>query len=239
VIVGRLARRSLALGTSVVALILGLSGVASAAAVSTDQPCYRDGAAQITASGLAPNDLADYDLWINGSDYGSIPTDGNGNASFTHYVDRSSSPPILNEALQVRQGSVVVATSSFLVTPLAVLPDIVGYTNPTGRIQLRAYGFIGSGKLYAHYARNGRLYKTVAVGSLSSPCGTLGTSVAKFPFRPVPAGSWRIQFDGQVRYRKLDAINAPFPLVAQVTTVEKTIGGTNCGRRRHRGCSRH
>jgi hypothetical protein len=219
---GVLMRRWLALFAGIGAAALAFAGVASAASVSADQSCYRDGSAHITASGLAPNDLTDYGLWVDGS-YNPISTDTGGTALFTQYLDRASNPPIITHSVEVRQDSTVLASTSFFVTPLAVLPDIVGYTNPTARIQLRAYGFIGYRKLYAHYAHNGRFYKTVAVGALSFPCGTLTKRIAKFPFRPVPAGSWRVQFDGRSRYQKLDAINAPFPLVAQLTTVEKTI----------------
>jgi hypothetical protein len=231
-------RSLLTVGAAAVIAVCGLSGVASAASVETDRPCYLDGPVNITASGLAPNDTTNYDVWIDGSYYGTLGTNAAGTGRYVHTLDRRTDPPIGAERVEIRQRTSVLASISYLRTPLAVLPEIVGYTNTAGRIHLRAYGFVGARTLYAHYARNGRLYRTVAIGALSAPCGTLSKTVAKFPFRPIRAGSWRIQFDGHRRYTKADAIDARFPLVAHDTSVTATIGKRHpCKRHgRHRRC---
>jgi hypothetical protein len=230
----------LALAGTALVVALGGAGAASAAEVRTDHACYLDGQLNITATGLAPNDSTDYDVWVDGSYYGTLGTDGAGRASYSQSLERESDPPIRTKRVQIRQGTRVLAATSFLQTPLSVSPEIVGYTRPTGRVRLRAYGFVGSRKLYAHYAHNGRLYRTVAIGALASPCGTLSKTVAKFPFRPVPAGGWQIQFDGRRGYKRADAIDASFPLVAQETSVTKTIGKRHTCKRsgRQRRCSR-
>ena len=42
--------------------------------------------------------------------------------------------------------------------------------------------------------------KTVLVGSVRGPCGDLTKSMRQFPFRPVPAGRYRIRFTGTPFY---------------------------------------
>ena len=50
--------------------------------------------------------------------------------------------------------------------------------------------------VYAHYFLNGKRIKTVEIGSVSGPCGDMTKKVRQFPFRPVPAGRYRIRFTG-------------------------------------------
>jgi hypothetical protein len=58
-------------------------------------------------------------------------------------------------------------------------------------------------RLYAHYLRGGKLVRTVRLGSLTGPCGDLRVRMREFPFRPVPAGRYRVQFDTTRAYHKL------------------------------------
>jgi hypothetical protein len=60
----------------------------------------------------------------------------------------------------------------------------------------RAYGFEGLGPvLYAHYFLKGKLKKTVRLGALTGDCGNLTKKMKQFPFRPVPPGNYRVDFD--------------------------------------------
>jgi hypothetical protein len=49
--------------------------------------------------------------------------------------------------------------------------------------------------------RRGRLLRTVTVGRLTGACGSLTLRAREFPFRPVPAGTYRVQFDTSRAYR--------------------------------------
>jgi hypothetical protein len=62
---------------------------------------------------------------------------------------------------------------------------------------LEASGYLDSNSrvLYVHYIRNGRLAKTLRVGRLSGPCAMLTTRFRQFDFRPLKAGTYRVEFD--------------------------------------------
>ena len=77
---------------------------------------------------------------------------------------------------------------------------------PRRRVSFHAVGWeaAGGGTLYAHYLRGARLadhrliggtlVRTVRMGSLSGPCGDLTVTMREFPFRPVAAGDWAVDF---------------------------------------------
>jgi hypothetical protein len=66
---------------------------------------------------------------------------------------------------------------------------------------VRAYGFEGLAPvLYAHYVLHGKLKKTVRIGALTGDCGNVTKKMKQFPFRPVPAGNYRIAFDTSRAY---------------------------------------
>ena len=74
---------------------------------------------------------------------------------------------------------------------------------PRRVVTLRTYGWTAlTGTLYAHYVRQGRLVHTVALGRLRGPCGDLTRTMREFPFRPVPAGSYLVQFDTRLDWIK-------------------------------------
>jgi hypothetical protein len=73
--------------------------------------------------------------------------------------------------------------------------------DPRKTTTFTAYGFEGLGPVvYAHYVLGGKLKKTVRIGALSGDCGNLSKTMKQFPFRPVPAGDWRVDFDTSQRY---------------------------------------
>jgi hypothetical protein len=64
--------------------------------------------------------------------------------------------------------------------------------------------------LYAHYFLKGKLKKTVRIGALTGDCGNLTKKMKQFPFRPVPAGDYRIDFDTSRAYlRNAEGIRYP------------------------------
>jgi hypothetical protein len=68
--------------------------------------------------------------------------------------------------------------------------------DPRGKTRIYAYGYEPATKLWAHYVLRGRRVKTVPVGPLTGPCGNLTKTIRQFPFRPVPAGTYSIYFQG-------------------------------------------
>ena len=81
-----------------------------------------------------------------------------------------------------------------------VIPWLIGHVSPRGLTTFRVNGWEPYRKVYAHYFLNGRRIKTVEIGSVSGPCGDMTKKVRQFPFRPVPAGRYRIRFTGTPFY---------------------------------------
>jgi hypothetical protein len=94
-----------------------------------------------------------------------------------------------------------------------------GLAAPLKRMKIRAFGFEPAKRLWAHYVLHGKVVKTVALGALQGPCGDLTKTIRQFPFRPVPAGTYQVYFEGQkvfdkhgawIRYRKVK-VTTPIP----------------------------
>jgi hypothetical protein len=81
-----------------------------------------------------------------------------------------------------------------------VSPWMLGHVNPRALTTMKVVGWAPFHKVYAHYLLNGKRVKTVLIGSVSGPCGELTKKVRQFPFRPVPAGSYRIRFSPKQVY---------------------------------------
>ena len=78
-----------------------------------------------------------------------------------------------------------------------------GRISPHGTAVFDAYGFtLDRGEtLYAHYTRNGRLVRTMAIGRLDRGCGDLKIRHAQFP-AGLPAGTYTIRFDNWKGFAK-------------------------------------
>lgn len=103
-------------------------------------------------------------------------------------------------------------TATFWISQFGVIarPWMTGRSEhrgePRRRIAFYAVGWetAGGHALYAHYLRGARvtrgrvtggvLERTVRLGALSGPCGDLAVTMREFPFRPVAAGDWTIDF---------------------------------------------
>lgn len=217
-------------------------GVAEAASVSFDRACYRGPMQQnVSVTGLAAE--SNFALWQQDpiiypefGFLGDFDTDASGNASTTRSVVAldESGPQEAVATLAVRSGETEVATGQYRFTALSARPEIVGYEKTTGSINLDVHGFIEGGTLFAHYSYKGKHFKTIAVGPLQGPCGSLQKKIAKFPFRPVKKGEWWIQFDNRRTYQRQQP-----PFVEHLTSVAKTVAkkpkkckrGKRCPRR--------
>ena len=94
------------------------------------------------------------------------------------------------------------AATQFLLSAVDVLvvPWLIGHVNPRALTTFRVIGWEPYRRVYAHYFLNGKRLKTVEIGSVSGPCGDMTKKVRQFPFRPVPAGRYRIRFTGTTFY---------------------------------------
>ena len=91
---------------------------------------------------------------------------------------------------------------SFMLSAVDVLvsPWLSGSVNPRALTTFKVVGWAPYRRVYAHYFLNGKRVKTVAIGAVSGPCGDMTKKVRQFPFRPVPAGRYRIRFTGTPFY---------------------------------------
>jgi hypothetical protein len=68
--------------------------------------------------------------------------------------------------------------------------------DPRRRSTFRFIGFAPATRGWVHYRHGGRTVKTIPMGALQGPCGGLSKRMRQFPFRPVPAGQWKLMFSG-------------------------------------------
>ena len=91
-----------------------------------------------------------------------------------------------------------VARLAVSITPRAA--------RPTSRVTFRASGFTAAvppaDVLYAHYLFAGRRVKTVRLGRLAAPCGTLTVRRRQFPVTRPRLGTWLVQFDLSRSFRR-------------------------------------
>ena len=190
----------------------------SAATVSADRACYAPGQpAVIAGSGYTPNGDVALGFNIRGAHGGTgssvllTTADAAGNIELevaTPRIPLLESPARVllsaTDQQQAAQGPPPLVTTQWQISVfnVAVFPWEIGRGDPAKRAQYLATGFTTSvGKpLYAHYVRAGRHLKTVAIGRLRGPCGDLVKRAPQFPFRPVPAGLYRIKLDATRRY---------------------------------------
>jgi hypothetical protein len=94
-----------------------------------------------------------------------------------------------------------VASTTFLMTPLdASFAPRLG-DPATLRVRWRVLGLGEHRGVYVHYIRpDGRLQRTLRIGTTRGPCGSLKTGpIALFPFR-YTYGQWTFQVDASSRF---------------------------------------
>lgn len=121
--------------------------------------------------------------------------------------------------LAVTDGTATARAQPFGVTRFLARYAGLTSANPTrarGRFEL--HGFIGSGpSAYLHYVQpNGVVRRTVRLGALRGPCGSLRTSRRKvFPFGNLTVGVWTLVYDTRAAYRPRPAppyVATPIPI---------------------------
>jgi hypothetical protein len=202
------------------------AGGASAAmpTLQTDRPCYTPGESiTYTGGGYTPNGEVDFFFSLMGKNGSKLlagnPTDadGSGNIRATYEAPELASSDDTSEGLvatandQARQapGSTAppedqfgAAEATLSTFDVFVPPWDDHKVDPRRKVRVKAFGYEPATRLWAHYVRNGHLVKTVFIGKLRGPCGNLTKRIREFPFRPVPAGTYAVYFQGSKRLDK-------------------------------------
>jgi hypothetical protein len=199
---------------------LAAPAMASAApTVSADLPCYTPGQPiKLGGAGYTPGgDIALF-VQLSGRRGNSflmpkdpLKADAAGALSF-----RFRAPPLASDN-DLRETVSVTANDEALLAQQPPLPpeetfgvtqfqlsaaDVIvrpwqlGHVDPRAMTTFKVVGWEPFHKVYAHYLLNGKRLKTVELGMVSGPCGDMTKKLRQFPFRPVPAGRYRIRFTG-------------------------------------------
>ena len=203
-----------------IALLALPGGAAADPTRGVDRPCYTPGEAiDATGGGYTPGSQVEMSLsvvsrggikfyWLQDP----LTADNGGNISARlRAPDLSLNDDVVedvglaaSEQQQADQGTPPPFGSTLFklsIFDVFVDPWDSRKVDPKKVTTLRAYGFEGLGPvLYAHYLLRGKLKKTVRIGTLSGDCGNLTKKMKQFPFRPVPAGDYRVQFDTSRAY---------------------------------------
>ena len=218
-------------GAIAVAAVALPASAMGAATLTTERSCYTEGEQiRFTGTGFSPSSPVVVGLAANGrsGEFNPATSDAAGGVAFTGNARglddvgaaRGAGPgPTRLEVLatatdQATLGPAGPAPTTLLGQARFTLADwelhvrpwetaVPAPGKPRRVVTLRTYGWTSlTGTLYAHYVRQGRLVHTVALGRLRGPCGDLTRTMREFPFRPVPAGSYLVQFDTRLDWIK-------------------------------------
>jgi hypothetical protein len=198
------------------AAVLVCAPSAQAALVTTDRSCYlQTDATRVTVNGSNFTPSTPYSVLIDDQ---ALPTTGT--ISPDGKMTGTLTPPPLASDEAERAFRVGVQTpdqtaaAGFTVTRL--LADFApSRGNPrTLKVRFSVHGFAlrdesdatvdPTPDVYVHYVRpNGRLRKTIRIGTAQGPCGTIQRTAKRrlFPFT-AERGTWKLQFDTQSKYVK-------------------------------------
>jgi hypothetical protein len=204
--------------------LLSAPAAMAAPTLSTDQQCYAVGrdVSTLTGSGFTPNGQVTFALSRPGGDPGTFTMSANATGSFVVRLRVPSfewfglgaweamALPVVATDTALATANPALGPTGFTATATATYTDwgvkapafATGKGHPRRMMSVTAMGWRSEGKtLYAHYTRGGKLIRTIRLGALTGPCGNLTRHLREFPFRPVPAGTWRVQFDTSIEYR--------------------------------------
>jgi hypothetical protein len=181
-----------------------LPAEAHAATLTPDHACYLEGATA-TLTGTAFTPRASVGLALDGRPFGSAiagPTGALTALGAIPDLQRGNSARVTLTATD-RVNPANVATTSFRVTSLGVAVDTSSGRKPDRRATFRARGFRVRSTLWLHYLTPGlRLYKTVKIGKLAWPCGTVSKRTQLIPSPSARPGRWRLRFDTHKAYSR-------------------------------------
>ena len=192
---------------AVIALLGALATLpaeAHAATLTPDHACYLEGAtASLTGTAFTPG--ASVGLALDGRPFGSAVAGPTGSLTALGGIpqlQRGNSARVKLTATD-KVNPANTATTSFRITSLGVAVDTSRGRKPDRRATFRARGFHVRSTLWLHYLTPGlRLYKTIRIGKLASPCGTASRRTRLIPSKNARPGRWRLRFDTHKRYSR-------------------------------------
>ena len=186
-----------------VVIAAALAGIlpASAQAAPTltlARPCFSEFVpVGLNGAGFTPNGQVELEArWDNGRDAGrfTVVADADGRIAVLRGL-----PALETERAELTLTARDVGTQA-TATVVAVISYAGAFYRPwntdgpargrPGRVRiLDVDGFIDAGEyLYVHYRLRGRTVRTIRLGRLTGPCGSLRRRFREFGFRPVPPG---------------------------------------------------
>ena len=195
------------------------TAAAQAATIGTDLPCYlEDRRVELAGAGFAPG--AAYTVSRDGTAIGggTVAADGSVAGSFS---SGKLAAGLAERSFELAVGDgTTTATTRFYVSAFRALFSPARGDPARLRVRFSVFGF-GTPKLpvFLHYVRpDGKVARTVRLGTTSGPCGKLARTRLRrlFPFRAA-AGKWRLQFDTRRSFRA-----AAVPRIVRAVTVRAT-----------------
>jgi hypothetical protein len=188
------------------AVLLALPASASAATVSIlpKKSCYRSAASPngekvlVGGSGFTPGVAAEVTLDRKSLGFTQAANPQGQVAGVLSFgalsSERNRLLAITDQANPANFGTLTVHASG---VGLSVRPRRAGPGRP---VRIKARGFTGSKRLYAH-VRRGRFHRNVGIGRLKGACRKLSRRARVFSLGTRP-GVYQVQFDGKRRYSK-------------------------------------
>jgi hypothetical protein len=183
------------------AAIMLAGAPAQGATLSTDRPCYRHGEpVKFSGGPFSPNGLVAVSL-DGAPQAGSFSADAAGRLAgqFMAPAPSGAGERAFRIAASDRERPAMSGSAVKLVSPFGVDLTPSG-GSPGVRRRITARGFTGGGSLYAHVVGR-RARRTLRIGRLTGPCGTL-MARKRILRRNARPGVYKVQFDTARAYRK-------------------------------------
>lgn len=201
-----------ATAASVALAALAVPPTALGAAIAPDKPCYISTVQgvqpivepiNLAGSGFTPG--APVNIAVDGQFVARVITDGAGNFSAGRVSPPSISSGEKGFTITAADAAGQRANATSRVTSFGVSAS-PKRARPRSKVTFRARGFTGSGVtkrriLYAHYIYKNKHIKTVRLGKVSSPCGTLTKKARQIPLKRPRIGTYNVQFDLAKSYK--------------------------------------
>ena len=201
--------------TALLVALVALASPASAAAAPSlqlDRPCYAEFTdLGLAGSGFTPGGAVEITgTYADGEAAGRFEVTATPGGSISSVSDtpeigtvRDSLTITARDVRASEAGAPPEQTTASVVARLSSFGAWFRPWNTTGPARgrpgrarrLEVDGFIrGPRVLYVHYRLRGRVVKTLRVGRLSGPCGSLRTRFREFDFKGVRPGTYRVRF---------------------------------------------
>ena len=188
------------------------AGSATNSGLTLDNLCVRDSdgsRVNFKLAGFAPN--ATVDMQQDGSPLATLTMGGDGGFVGSFPASGTGDLFYAERTVSATDGQGSSGMAKYATVDLGVVSKPVS-AKPTAKVSYYAQGFVEGGTLYAHYAYSKsetvkQFKKTVALGPLTGPCGTITTKkVTQLPIPKAKKGVWEVQFDTNKDYRRQQGV---------------------------------